>query len=84
MDIQDLVPAGGGSLRGRPVPAPRQTVATFTPTRTLHPDEIWSPRSHDIGRRTGRQEHHDRQEHADQAPHEETARMICSALRPGA
>jgi hypothetical protein len=42
MDIQDFVPAGGGSLRGRAVPE-AEPVATFTPTQTVHPDEYWHP-----------------------------------------
>lgn len=49
MDLDTLVPAGGGSL-SRPVP-PRvsEPVATFTQTRAMHPDEIWSPRGSEIG-----------------------------------
>ena len=43
MDIQDLVPVGGGTLRGLPAPATSEPVATFTPTQTVHPDEIWRP-----------------------------------------
>src|ERR1700761_8657408 len=42
-DIQDFIPAGGGSLRGALRPATREPVATFTPTQTVHPDEIWHP-----------------------------------------
>jgi hypothetical protein len=43
MDMDDLTPAGSGSLRF-PVPGPSgRTVATFTPTRSVHPDEIWQP-----------------------------------------
>lgn len=35
MDIQDFVPAGGGSLR--------DPVGTFTQTRYVHPDSHWAP-----------------------------------------
>jgi hypothetical protein len=44
MDIQDFVPAGGGSLRNFPAPATTsEPVATFTQTQTVHPDSIWRP-----------------------------------------
>jgi hypothetical protein len=39
--VDDFASAGAGSLRGRH--ATREPVATFTETRTLHPDEIWHP-----------------------------------------
>lgn len=43
MDLDTLVPAGGGSL-SRPVLGPhRVPVATFTPAQTPHPDELWQP-----------------------------------------
>jgi hypothetical protein len=42
MDIQDLVPVGGGSLRDFHM-AGSEPVATFTQTQTTHPDEIWHP-----------------------------------------
>jgi hypothetical protein len=82
MDLDDLVPAGGGSLRG-----PRQPVGTFT-TPTLNHDEIWEsalrggeheqPHLKRPGSRGDR-----RKAQAEQSPHEETARMIRAALRPG-
>jgi hypothetical protein len=43
MDMDDLTPAGSGSLRDAVRPASRQTVATFTPTRTLHPGRNLEP-----------------------------------------
>jgi hypothetical protein len=39
MDIQDVVPSGGGSLRGPQA----EPVATFTDTQFVHPDEYWHP-----------------------------------------
>jgi hypothetical protein len=43
IDDADVIPVGGGSLRQPAEPPVRQTVATFTPTRTQHPDELWTP-----------------------------------------
>lgn len=49
MDLDTLVPAGGGSL-SRPVMGPhRVPVATFTPAQTPHPDAIWEPLSRVTG-----------------------------------
>lgn len=51
MNLDDMTPAGGGSLRdpGAPAaPAIRQTVATFTRTASPHPDTIWSPRGGEL------------------------------------
>jgi hypothetical protein len=43
MDLDTLVPAGGGSL-SRPVLGPhRRVVATFTPTQTPDPADLWQP-----------------------------------------
>ena len=43
MDLDTLVPAGGGSL-SRPVLGPhRQVVASFTPHQATDPDAIWEP-----------------------------------------
>jgi hypothetical protein len=47
MDLDSLAPAGGGSLRG-PVTSAAEPVATFTPTRAAHPDELWSPRGGEL------------------------------------
>ena len=44
MNLDDLTPSGGGSLRGPAAPAIREPIATFTQTRAMHPDDIWSPR----------------------------------------
>lgn len=43
MNISELTPSGGGDL-SRPVLGPRrQIVATFTPTQTTDPAELWQP-----------------------------------------
>jgi hypothetical protein len=45
MDLEDLTPAGGGSL-SRPVLGPHgRPVVTFTAPPALHPDELWTPLS---------------------------------------
>jgi len=52
MDLDDLTPMGGGSLR-MPVTGPhRQTVAQFTLTRHVDPAEAWRPltRMNDVTR----------------------------------
>lgn len=48
MNLDELTPAGGGSLRAPAAPAVHEPVATFTLTRAMHPDEIWSPRSGEL------------------------------------
>jgi hypothetical protein len=48
MNLDDVTPAGGGSLRGPAAPAVSEPVATFTLTRAVHPDEIWSPCSGEL------------------------------------
>lgn len=50
MNLDDLTPSGGGSLRATAAPAVAEPVATFTPTRVIHPDEIWSPRGSELAR----------------------------------
>lgn len=49
MNIEDadLAPVGGGTLRGQAGPV-RESVATFTPTSSPHPDTIWSPRGGEL------------------------------------
>jgi hypothetical protein len=85
MDLDDLTPTRGGSLRGALRPATREPVATLTPTRTLHPDQIWSPRSREIHGhrpwRPGSQADHREPKHAERTPHVEAARMVRAALR---
>ncbi len=87
MDMDEFTPAGSGSLRCGTHRVGRQTVATFTETRTLHPDEIWGPRSREIyGHRPwrpGSQADHREPTHAKQAPHEDASRTVRAALRPG-
>jgi hypothetical protein len=48
VNLDDLTPAGGGALRATAAPAVAEPVATFTPTRVIHPDEICSPRSGEL------------------------------------
>jgi hypothetical protein len=48
VDIQNFVPAGGGSFRDFHMPAASEPVATFTPTRTVHRDETWHPYSSEL------------------------------------
>lgn len=43
LDDSDLLPVGGGSLRIPVLGPQRQQVATFTATRSVHPDELWAP-----------------------------------------
>jgi hypothetical protein len=89
MDMDDFTPADSGSLRGAVRPATREPVATFTPTRTTHPDEIWNPRGGKItGRRPwrpGSQADHREPEHAPRPVHpgEDVAHTVRAALRPG-
>lgn len=48
MNLDDVTPAGGGSLRGPAAPAVSEPVATFTRMQAVHPDEIWSPRGGEL------------------------------------
>jgi hypothetical protein len=48
MNLDDMTPAGGGSLRGQAEPAVSSPVGTFTPTQAVHPDTIWSPRGSEL------------------------------------
>jgi hypothetical protein len=98
MDIQDFVPAGGGSLRGFPATT-SEPVATFTQTQTVHPDSIWRPLGgeFDQGRvpsvrnsaddQTGQRDDAsaDRPgaDTSDGYNFQSTARMVRSALNPG-
>jgi len=50
MDLDDLTPVGGGSLRGRHVYATGEPVATFRPTQAVHPDEYWHPLGGELDR----------------------------------
>jgi hypothetical protein len=86
MDLDDLTPAGSGSLRDGTHRIARQTVATFTPTRTMHPDQIWNPRSREIyGHRPWRAGSTDDRRtdgHAGRFSHEDAGRTVRAALRP--
>jgi hypothetical protein len=87
--MDEVTPAGSGSLRDAVRPASREPVATFTPTRTVHPDQIWSPRSREIHGhrpwRPGSQADHREPEHAGRPVHpgEDVARTVRAVLRPG-
>lgn len=93
MDMDDLTPAGSGSLRRALRPGTPEPVATFTPTRTVHPDEHWqhaqiraalrSGYREDGPPRPGSREDQGKAGHVAITPHEEVARTIRSALRPG-
>lgn len=48
VNLDDLTPAGSGSLADPTAPPSREPVATFTPTAYAQPDAIWSPRAHEI------------------------------------
>ncbi len=84
MDLDDLTPAGGGSLRGRVLHAGQQ-VATFTPTGAPPPDDIWHPLGGELDqpRPKRAQPRQERKAGHAEHPHAETARTIRSALRPG-
>lgn len=86
MDMDDFTPASGGSLRDSLRPETREPVGTFTPTRTLHPDEIWNPRSREItGHRPWRPDVREDRTAGDveRFSHEEAAGQMRAALRPG-
>lgn len=91
MDLDDFVPAGGGSLRTRVVHN-GQTVATFS-TPALNLDEHFQ-QAHLRSLRPGHGLEHEPLNQAERASektaqnaagfdHAETSRMIRSALRPG-
>jgi hypothetical protein len=87
-DMDDLTPAGSGSLRGALRPGTREPVATFTATRTVHPDEIWNPRGGEITGprpwRSGSQADHREPKRAGRMrQHEEVGQTVRTALRPG-
>jgi hypothetical protein len=84
--MDEFTPAGSGSLRDGTRRVSRQTVATFTPTRTLHPDQIWNPLGGELEPRPKRsRSREDRRKDglADLTPHEEVAGQVRAVLRPG-
>lgn len=92
MDLDDFVPAGGGSLRTRVVHN-GQTVGTFS-TPALNLDEHYRQTRLRSALRPGHGLEHEpvdgaerasqhTAQHAAQFNHAETSRMIRSALRPG-
>jgi hypothetical protein len=93
MDIQDFVPEGGGSLRGRPVIHNGQQVGTFTDTSPAqHDDELWRsatrPDSEDDGDQDDGRQRQARPGRPDTGTSDGfdlqgAARTIRSALRPG-
>lgn len=48
MNLEDLTPAGGGSLRALVASPACEPVATFTRPVVQHPDETWNPRGSEI------------------------------------
>ncbi|HET9081110.1 MAG TPA: hypothetical protein VFO01_11440 [Trebonia sp.] len=98
MDMQDLTPAGSGSLRA-PVTGPHgQTVAQFTIPPDHRPDELWehgtrttdATRGGSQGEPLGRyQPGHGLEHEPEDKPEREsfdmvkTAGMVRAALRPG-
>ena len=86
MDMDEFTPAGSGSLRDGTHRVGRQTVATFTEARTVHPDQIWNPIGRELEPRPKRSRSRgDRRKDglADLTPHEEVAGQVRAALRPG-
>jgi hypothetical protein len=89
MDLQHFVPAGGGSLRGRPVIHNGQQVGTFTDTSPAQHDELWRsatrPDTPEDGRETQREATpgRPRTDTGDAFDLQGAARMIRAALRPG-
>lgn len=96
MDLDTLVPAGGGSLSRPVTPRVSEPVATFTQTRAMHPDEIWSPRGSEIAPpqrpltqpaqlyQRAESERPAERQHGLALPHAEAAAQVRAALRPGA
>lgn len=95
MDLEDLTPAGG-TLRAPLAPRVSEPIATFTQTRAMHPDEIWSPRGSEIAPPSRPlpqpAEFYSRAESESPAvrdtgtsalPHAEVGAQIRAALRPG-
>lgn len=94
MDLDSLVPAGGGSLRAPVMPRVIEPVATFTQTRAMHPDEIWSPRGSEIAPpqrplpqptqfyQHAESEHPVQRQLGPSLPHAEAGGQVRSALRP--
>jgi hypothetical protein len=88
MDLDDLAPARGGSLRDGTHRVGRQTVGTFTETRTVHPDQIWNPRGGELtGSRPWRSDseadHRGPERTRRVSHHEQAARTVRAALRSG-
>ena len=96
MDMNHFVPAGGGLLR-RSVLHNGQTIASFTETRTVHPDTIWHPlggefeQGHGMphmaasfGQGDATQQEEKPGQTGDTFDLKATGRQIRSALRPGA
>lgn len=96
MDLDTFTPEGGGSLSRTVTPRLSEPVATFTQTRAVHPDEIWSPRGSEIGPpqrpltqpaqfyQSAQAERPAEPEYGLSAPHADAARMVRAVMRPGA
>ena len=98
MDIDELVPAGGGSLRERRVFHAGQQVATFTTPPDHRPNELWKhgTRTTDATRdgsqgeplgsyRPGHGLEHEPEDKPEREAFDtvKTAGMVRAALRPG-
>jgi hypothetical protein len=96
MDLDEMTPAGGGSLRGPAAPPAREPVATFTRPPDLSLDEIWhGGRTTDatrggtqgipFGYRPGHSLGHEPIARAERGAFDvaDTAGSIRTALRPG-
>jgi hypothetical protein len=97
MNLDDLVPQGGGSLRAPAAPPVREPVARFSVPDVVHPDELWGPgvRGSELAppqrpltqpvqfyQHAG--ERLVRASHTDAlSPHAEAAAQIRAAIRPG-
>lgn len=93
MDIQDFVPANGGSLRDRRTHTTREPVATFTAPQPWNLDGLHQHAQVRAALRPGyrgdgppppgSREDERKAAHVAMTPHEEVARTIRSAVRPG-
>ena len=92
MNLEDLTPEGG-SLHASAAPVLRNTVAKFTLSRAVHPDEMWSPRGGELsGERPWRSDPGPdyyagaESERPVPATHmgDDIGRIVRGALRPGA
>lgn len=48
MNLDDMTPVGGGTLRGQAAPSTSKLAGTFSETRAVDPSEIWQPHSREV------------------------------------